>query len=96
MAVSLVAILTIKPGAREKFDAYELRAAGIVRRYGGKIEKRVFVSGEPEREVHFVAFPDEASFTAYRHDIELVSLRADREACILSTELLRGEELPPL
>ena len=90
----LVAILTIRPGRLDAFRAYEARAAAIMARHGGAIERAVFVPGEPAREVHVVAFPSAAAFAAYRADPALAALAADRDAAIAATEVLAGEPGP--
>jgi hypothetical protein len=92
----LVVILTVRRQAVAEFELFEKRAAAVMSRHGGRIE-RVVRSGEGDqentfREVHVVSFPDDVSFDAYRRDLELAALRSLREQSIVSTEIIRGSE----
>jgi uncharacterized protein (DUF1330 family) len=86
--------LWIRPGASAEFEAYERKAARIMRKYGGSIEKVVRVGqeglSENPFEIHVVSFPDQEKFAAYRADGEVASLAADREAVILKTVVVSG------
>src|SRR5689334_22358438 len=94
----LVVTLTIRPGALEAFRDFETRAAAIMAKHGGAIERAIYVpparEGESAREVHIVSFPDEASFAAYRADEALTALAPLRSAAIAQTEVLVGEAGP--
>jgi hypothetical protein len=96
--MTLVVILTIRPGALESFRAFEGRAARILERHGSAIERVVAIPpqapGEPPKEVHLVRFPTSAAFAAYRADPEWAALAPLREASILATEILAGEDAP--
>jgi antibiotic biosynthesis monooxygenase (ABM) superfamily enzyme len=96
--VTLVAILTVRPGAVDAFRAFERRAAAIMSRYGGAIERTVVVPGDgadaPLREVHVVTFPDRDSLAAYRADADLAALAHLREASVARSEILVGEDGP--
>ncbi len=96
--LTLVVILTVRPGALDAFRAYEAAAAAIMRRHGGAIERAVVVKPTEAagawREIHLVTFPDEAAFARYRADPALAALAAARQACIAQTELFVGEEGP--
>lgn len=89
-----VVSLWIRSGAVAEFEAYERRAARIMRKYGGSIEKVIRTGQEdsPETpfEIHLVSFPGQETFAAYRADLELLSLAADRESAILKTEVISG------
>ena len=94
----IVAILTPRPGALELFREYETRAARILKRYGGAVERTVVEedggAGTPAREVHVITLPDRAAFDRYRTDPELASLSGMRAAAIFRTELLLGRAGP--
>lgn len=91
----IVAILTPRRGALEQFRAYEAKAAGIMARYEGRIQRTVVVNEQPPmREVHIVSFPDLDAFQRYRTDPDLAALAEVRAACIEHTELLLGREGP--
>jgi uncharacterized protein (DUF1330 family) len=96
--VTLVVIITVRPGASAALRAYEQRAAAIMARYGGAIERNIAVpspgSGELAQEIHIVTFPDEAALRAYQNDGELAALSAQRAAAIEQTEIYRGYEAP--
>ena len=89
-----VVSLWVRPGAVAEFEAYERKAARIMRKYGGSIEKVIRTGQEnsPEIpfEIHLVSFPSQEKFAAYRADPELVSLATDRQAAILKTVVIPG------
>ena len=97
MHVTVVAILTIAD--RDAFRAYEARAATIMTRHGGAIERAIAIppvaddADAPWREVHVLRFPDDAAFAAYRADPGLRALAALRAAAITGTEVLAGHDL---
>ena len=95
----VIAILTPRrDGATSTFREYETRAALIMARHGGRIERTVVEEpGEPgtvPREVHLIRFPDRNAFDRYRADPDLAALAAMRLASIAHTELLFGREGP--
>lgn len=96
--MTLVVILTVRDGALATFRAFETKAAAVMARYGGAIERAVVIppraAGEALREVHVVTFPDERALLAYREDPELKAAAGLREASILATEILVGEDGP--
>jgi len=85
----VVAQLFIAPGHDRDFEEYEAKAAEIIARHGGRIERRADVrrDGDPDRpdEVHVVSFPSRASFDAYREDPKLRSLGELRARAIHRT-----------
>ena len=80
----------------EAFRAYESKAAAIMARYGGVIERTIIEeptdADKPVREVHLITFPDLDAFHRYRADPELAALADARAACIAHTELLIGRD----
>jgi antibiotic biosynthesis monooxygenase (ABM) superfamily enzyme len=98
LAMILVVILTIRPGSLAAFRAFEHAAARIMAQYGGTIERAVAIPptapGAALKEVHIVTFPSPEAFAAYRADAALQALVPQREASILATEILVGEEGP--
>lgn len=97
--LTLIAILTVRPGATAAFRAFEARAAAIIAGHGGAIERVIVIppatADAPLREVHVVTFPDAAALAAYRADPALAALAADRAAAIAATEVLIGHDAPP-
>jgi hypothetical protein len=68
-----------------------------MREYGGAIERTVRIddgAGETLTEVHLVRFREEAGFQAYRANTALAGLRHLRDASVVDTELLVGEDGP--
>ena len=73
-------------------------------RHGGRIERRIKLSGDPAApasagpvppdEVHIVSFPDAASFARYRADPEITALADLRAAAIRDTVVWQGSEGP--
>jgi len=96
--LTLIAALYLHPGREAEFAKFETTAAGIMRRYGGTIERRIGVApGSGENlpyEVHILSFPDARSFQRYRTDPDLEALRDLRALAIRETVLWFGTELP--
>ena len=96
--MTLVVILTLRDGALEAFRAFETKAAAVMAKHGGSIERSIVISpphaGGAMREVHVVTFPNETAFAAYRADDASKALAPLRERVIASTEILVGEEGP--
>jgi hypothetical protein len=96
--MTLVAILTVRREALERFRAFERHAATVMARHGGRIERTVVVSpeGSPDlvKEVHVVTFPDDRAYAAYRDDPGRRELAHLRDASVVNTEVLVGEDGP--
>ena len=101
----LVAILGVRPAAREQFHAYETLAAKVMRKYGGKIARTVAVTAgqaaaatgaedELYKEVHVVTFPSAEAFAAYRQDPDLARAADLRASAIETTQILIGSDGP--
>jgi uncharacterized protein (DUF1330 family) len=100
MQFYVVIALWIHPGQAASFEAYEQKAAKIMRRYGAKIERTVRlseadpISVDPPFEVHVLSFPEKAAFASYRNDDELKSLALDRAAAIRLSTIWTGSDGP--
>ena len=96
--MTLVAILTVRRDAIEKFRAFEAHAAEVMKMHGGQLERTVVVApdGSPEliREIHVVTFPNEEAFARYRKDERLVKFAHLRDQSVVHTELFVGEDGP--
>jgi uncharacterized protein (DUF1330 family) len=91
----VVAILRVRQAFVEQFREYERRVVTIMQNHGGEIERTVIVpAGDDEtfREIHIMRFPDQNSFGAYHADPARRALEAMREAAIIETEILFGED----
>jgi uncharacterized protein (DUF1330 family) len=101
MSVRVVRIVSLwlQEGADPAaFEAFERKAAVIMARHGGRIDRAVRMGGageDPPFEVHLVSFPDAQSFEAYRADPATLALRAERERVIRRTQVLEGVEAGP-
>lgn len=96
--LTLVVLLTIDPARRDDFVRFESSAATIMKRYGGRIERRICLSGSERPrpdEVHVVTFPDRDAFDRYRRDPDLEPLAALRAAALRETVVWDGVDLPP-
>lgn len=96
-AFVLIAKLTVRRAATAQFHDFERRAATILRRHTGNIDRVIAIRGsDPDHfvEVHVVSFAAEAGFHSYRNDPELTSLADLRAAAIVATEVLLGDEAP--
>jgi|HubBroStandDraft_5_1064220.scaffolds.fasta_scaffold61215_2 uncharacterized protein (DUF1330 family) len=95
--VTIVAALFIHPGREADFEQFEAAAESIMRRYGGRLERRIGfpASAHQERphEVHLVTFPDQASLEGYRADAELQALAELRARAIRQTTTWIGSDL---
>ncbi len=96
--MTLVAILTVRREAIDKFRAYEAHAAQVMKKHGGRFERTVVVvpEGSPElmKEIHVVTFPNEQAFAAYRKDERLTEFAHLRDESVVHTELFVGEDGP--
>ena len=96
--MTLVAILTVRREAIDKFRAYEAHAAEVMKKHGGRFERTVVVAadGSPGlmKEIHVVTFPDEKAFADYRKDECLAEFAHLRDESVVDTELFVGEDGP--
>lgn len=98
--IKIVASLWVHPDRIEVFEAYERKAARIMARYGGVIERTIRcaqATGAAEAgpfEIHLLRFPDAAAFDRYRADPELAGLSGEREHAISRTEVVVGTAGP--
>lgn len=96
--MTLVAMLTVRREAIDKFRAYEAHAAQVMKKHGGRFERTVVVvpEGSPElmKEIHVVTFPNEQAFAAYRKDERLTEFAHLRDESVVHTELFVGEDGP--
>ncbi|MEW6687595.1 MAG: hypothetical protein AB1452_00760 [Pseudomonadota bacterium] len=96
--MTLVAILTVRREAIDKFRAFEAHAAEVMKRHGGRIERTIVVDPDDSpglmREIHVVTFPSEETFAAYRKDARLAELAHLRDQSVVHTELFVGQDGP--
>ena len=93
----LIVSLWLKSGKISDFEAYERRAARILKKHGGRIERAVRVkkrSSETDApfEIHVVSFPNERNFAKYQTDAETLEIAASRNDSIARTEIISGFE----
>ena len=90
----LVVSLWIREGRVAEFEAYERKAARVMKRYGGMVERAVRIesgnTSELPYEVHLVSFPSQPMFDAYRASAETKALSNERDAVIAKTVILAG------
>jgi hypothetical protein len=96
--MTLVVILTVRSEALDKFRTFEKKAATVMARYGGAIERTVVVSPasprSPIKEIQIVTFPSEQAFGAYQKDEDLTRLAHLRQESVVQTEIMVGEDGP--
>jgi hypothetical protein len=94
--MTIVAIMTVRSDAAGTFREFERRAAAVMADHGGAIERTVVIQGEHGtfREIHIVTFPDPAAFEAYRRDERMREAAPLREASVIATEIMIGEDGP--
>jgi hypothetical protein len=93
--ILLLVSLFIHPGQEAAFRRFEIEAARIMARHGGRIERVIRPLDGPAgtplpHEIHLVAFPSREDFAAYRADADLVSLAPLRAAAIARTATTIG------
>jgi antibiotic biosynthesis monooxygenase (ABM) superfamily enzyme len=96
--MTLVAIITVRTGAKEKFRAFETHAAAVMRTHGGRIERTIVMAPDDSpdvfKEIHVVTFPNAQAFAAYRNDERLGQVAYLREESVVNTEIFIGEDAP--
>jgi uncharacterized protein (DUF1330 family) len=94
--LTIVAALFIHPGRERDFEEFETAADSIMKRYGGRVERRIgfAASTDPNQphEVHIVTFPDQDSFERYRADADLQALAELRARAIRQTTIWIGRD----
>lgn len=95
--MTLVAIITVRKDAIEKFRSYESHAARIMKEHGGRIERVIVAADTADtiKEIHVVTFPDDAAFKAYRQDPKLAEFAPLRDASVVGTDIHIGADGPP-
>lgn len=95
--LTIVAELYIHPGREAEFVQFEASAEVIMRRYGGRLERRIGFPGktpaEYPHEVHLLTFPDQQTFERYRADADLQALGELRARAIRQTTVWVGNDL---
>lgn len=92
----MVVNLWVRAGQEANFEAYEAKAAFIMGRYGGKVERAIRVrdsagpDSETPFEVHVLRFDTAADYQAYRADGQLKALAAERAAAIEKMSVFIG------
>ena len=93
---TIVALLHLHAGKDDEFDDFERRAAIVMARHGGRIERRIRLHdpgpATPD-EVHVVTFPSEAAFAAYRDDPDTRAGAPLRATLVRETVLWPGAEV---
>jgi hypothetical protein len=93
----IVAKLVVRRTELAAFEEYETAAYRVIREHGGVLERNVRIddgSSPTLTEVHLVRFRDEAGFRDYRASTALAGVRHLRDAAVVETELLFGEDGP--
>lgn len=97
-SLTLLVTLEVRPDALAEFRAYEMRAATIMAKHGGRIvQTLVFDPSDTDplvTEVHLVTFPNADAFASYRNDAELRALQPVRERVIARTSIRVGRTGP--
>jgi uncharacterized protein (DUF1330 family) len=96
--MTLIAIMTVRRDAIRKFRSFESKAAVVMARHGGAIERTVVVPladrNDLFKEVHIVTFPSTDAFSAYRQDLALEEIAHLRKEAVVDTEVMIGEDGP--
>lgn len=96
--MTLIVILTVRSEAIDKFRTFEKKAAVMMAKHGGAIERTVVVSPESTgdflKEIPIVTFPNEQALLAYQKDGDLGEVAHLREESVVKTEILIGEDGP--
>ena len=95
--MTLVVTLAVRLDALDAFRAFERGAAALMARHGGRIERTVTGAADDTgvlTEVHIVTFPHAEALAAYRADPGLRDIAHLREAAVVRTDILVGEDGP--
>jgi uncharacterized protein (DUF1330 family) len=95
--ITLVALLFVRAGREDEFEAYERRAFALIERHGGRLERRIrcaMADVATPYEVHVLSFPSAADFARYRADPDGQGLADLRARAIERTVVWPGAELP--
>ena len=96
--MTLVVILSVRREELDKFRTFEKRAAVVMAKYGGAIERTVVVTSQNVedllKEIDIVTFPDEQALLAYQQDAALKAVASLRAESVAHTELMVGEDGP--
>ncbi|MDQ3247937.1 MAG: hypothetical protein M3Q45_01900 [Chloroflexota bacterium] len=94
----LIVTLTVRSAALEQFRTFEKRAAAVMQKHGGRIERTIAISAADDaefvQEVHIVTFPNQGALLAYQNDQDMVAVAGLRQASVVKTEMLVGEAGP--
>jgi antibiotic biosynthesis monooxygenase (ABM) superfamily enzyme len=96
----IVVRLWIRKGLETEFEAYERKAAHIMARYGGVIERAIRTSktleegSEEPFEIHVIRFPSRDLYDAYLNDADRRSLSSERSRIIANSDSLVGTPGP--
>ena len=92
-------LLFIEPDRQAEFERFEERAASIMSRHGGRLERRISFPSRDDasqpHELHLVIFPDRESFDRYRRDPDLQALAGLRATSIRQTVVWEGVDPSP-
>ncbi|MBV9467726.1 MAG: hypothetical protein JO316_21690 [Abitibacteriaceae bacterium] len=80
------------------FESVERQAAQLMAKYGGRIERAIRVTSEPDDfdapfEVHIVSFPDQNRFDLYRQDPKTQDFSRERDKVIAKTTVIQGYDI---
>lgn len=96
--MTLVVILAVRKEAVDQFRVFERKAATVMAKHGGAIERTVVISpthnDEFLKEVHIVTFPNQGAFAAYQQDEDLKPIAHLRQGSVVSTQIMAGEDGP--
>jgi len=96
--MTLVVTLAVRRDALDAFRAFERGAAALMARHGDRIERTVVGTADDTAgvltEVHVVTFPHADALAAYRADPGLRDIAHLREASVVRTDILVGEDGP--
>ncbi|MGZ5008358.1 MAG: DUF1330 domain-containing protein [Methylobacter sp.] len=95
--VFIVATFWVQEGNVVAFEEYERKAARIMKKYGGSIERVIRFLPHSDKlnqpfEVHLVQFPSHEAFAGYQSDLEYKVLSSERDAAITKVVVHVGQE----
>lgn len=98
MPVIYLVLIWLHPGQSTALRDYERRAAAVMRRHGGAIERVLQPLGagddDAPDEVHLLAFDSAAGFAAFRADPALAELLALRDAAVSAARIYPLRDAP--
>ncbi len=97
MTILMTVLIYVNEGELETLHEYERRAIPIMARHGGEIQRIIRPKSaaniDTPDEIHWLTFPSEEAFTAYRNDPDSAQIAHLREQAVRKAIFMSGTEI---